>query len=87
MDLQNKIQHLFSSQREEWKLLDDNCKQMHNIEVKSLRWGSDVEVILQYNPSRLISASAKVDEKSIKGIIIITITKEITIIMKKIRQL
>jgi hypothetical protein len=66
MDLQNKIQHLFSSQREEWKLLDDNCKQMHNIEVKSLRWGNDVEVILQFNPSRLISASAKVDEKSIK---------------------
>lgn len=66
MDLQNKIQQLFSSQREEWKLLDDNCKQMHNIEVKSLRWGNDVEVILQFNPSRLISASAKVDEKSIK---------------------
>ena len=66
MDLQNKIQHLFSSQREEWKLLDDNCKQMHNIEVKSLKWGNDVEVILQFNPSRLISASAKVDEKSIK---------------------
>ena len=66
MNLQKKIQLLFSTQREEWKLLDDNCTQMRNIEEKSLRWGNDVEVILQYNPSRFISASAKVDEKSIK---------------------
>ncbi len=67
MNLQKKINHLFSSQRKEWKLLDDNCKQMQNIEVKSLKWGADVEVILQYNPSRIISASSKVDEKSIKA--------------------
>lgn len=66
MNLQNKIQNLFSSQREQWKLLDDNCNQMHNIEVRSLKWGNELEIVLQYNPSRFISASAKVDEKSIK---------------------
>ena len=66
MNLQNKIDLLFSSQREEWKLLNDNCEQMSNIEMKTLAWESDVEIILQYNPSRFISASAKVDEKSIK---------------------
>lgn len=66
MDLQTKIEQLFSSQREEWKLLDDNCKQMSNIEVRSLKWGNDIEVVLQYNPSRFTSATAKVDEKSIK---------------------
>ena len=66
MNLQNKIDLLFSSQREEGKLLNDNCEQMSNIEMKTLAWESDVEIILQYNPSRFISASAKVDEKSIK---------------------
>jgi hypothetical protein len=66
MNLQTKIIQLFSSQREEWKLLDDNCNEMLNIEVRSLRWGNDVEVVLQYNPSRFISASAKIDDKSIK---------------------
>ena len=66
MNLQKEIKELFSTQREEWKLLDDNCKQMSNIVERSLNWGSDVEVILQYNPSRLISASAKIDKKSIE---------------------
>lgn len=66
MNLQTKVIQLFSSQREEWKLLDDNCNEMLNIEVRSLRWGNDVEVVLQYNPSRFISASAKIDDKSIK---------------------
>lgn len=66
MDLQKKIKQLFSIQREEWQMLDDNCKQMSNIEERSLNWGDNVEVVLQYNPSRFISASAKVDKKSIQ---------------------
>lgn len=66
MDLQNKIKQLFLTQRDEWKLLDDNCNKMSTIEERSLCWGSDVEVVLQYNPSRFISASAKVDVKSIE---------------------
>lgn len=66
MNLQKKINNLFSTQREAWKLLDDNCTQMSNIELKRLVWGSDAEVVLQYNPSRIISASAKVDKKSIE---------------------
>ena len=66
MNLQKKIELLFSSQREEWKLFDDNCKQMSNIEERTLSWGSKTEVVLQYNASRFISASAKVDTKSIQ---------------------
>ncbi len=66
MNLQKKINNLFSTQREAWKLLDDNCTQMSNIELKRLVWGSDAEVVLQYNPSRIISASAKVDKKSVE---------------------
>ncbi|MDD2477283.1 MAG: DUF4922 domain-containing protein [Dysgonamonadaceae bacterium] len=66
MNLQNEIEHLFISQRTEWDLLNDNCKQLNNVEVKSLTWGNDIEVILQYNPSRITSASAKVDTESIQ---------------------
>ena len=66
MNLQKEIEQLFSAQREVWKLLDDNCKQMSNIQYRSLTWGSDAEVVLQYNPSRFISASAKVDDNSIE---------------------
>ena len=66
MDLQKKVKQLFSIQREEWQMLGDNCKQMSNIEERSLNWGDNVEVVLQYNPSRFISASAKVDKKSIQ---------------------
>ena len=65
MDLQEKIQHLFSRQRETWKLLNDNCTLMSDIKHRLLVWGSDAEVVLQYNPSRFISVSAKVDNKSI----------------------
>lgn len=66
MDLQKKIKQLFLSQREAWKLLDDNCTQLSNVELRSLTWGDDTEVVLQYNPSRIVSASAKIDKKSIK---------------------
>ena len=66
MNLQEKINQLFSSQREVWKLLDDNCAQLSTVKQRRLAWGNDAEVELQYNPSRFISASAKVDKKSIE---------------------
>lgn len=66
MDLQNKIHQLFSTQRETWKLLDDNYTQMSNIELRSLEWGGDTKVVLQYNQSRFTSASAMVDKESVE---------------------
>ena len=66
MNLQKKIDDLFSSQRKEWELLDTNLEQLKNVEQRSITWGSDIEVVLQYNPARIASASAKVDKKSIK---------------------
>lgn len=66
MELQKKIEQLFSTQREEWTLLDNNCSEMENIQLKHLSWGNDAEVVLQYNPSRITSAAAKVDKKSIE---------------------
>ena len=66
MNLQNEIEHLFTSQRIEWDLLDNNCKQLNNVEVKSLTWENNIEVVLQYNPTRIVSTSAKVDTESIQ---------------------
>ena len=66
MNLQKEIENLFSSQQKEWSLLDDNIKQLQNIEFRSLKWGNNIEVILQYNPTRIASASAKIDKKSIE---------------------
>lgn len=66
MGLQKEIQHLFSRQKETWKLLNENCTQMSDIKTRSLVWGNDAEVVLQYNPSRFISVSANVESKSIE---------------------
>lgn len=66
MNLQNKIQQLFIQQRKAWQLLDDNLNDMNNIDTKGFRWNKEIKVELQYNPSRIVSASSSVDEKSIK---------------------
>ncbi|HUI33383.1 MAG: DUF4922 domain-containing protein [Dysgonamonadaceae bacterium] len=66
MNLQNQIDQLFSSQRMEWELLNNNIKQLDNVEQRSITWGNNIEVVLQYNPARITSASAKVDKKSIQ---------------------
>lgn len=67
MNLQKKIEHLFSEQKIEWDLLGNNHKHIdENIELKSLTWGSDIEVVLQYNPSRITSASADVKKDNIQ---------------------
>lgn len=64
MDLQREITQLFLRERKAWKLLDENCSKMNSIEFKLLAWGSNEEVVLQYNPLRITSSSAKVDKKS-----------------------
>lgn len=67
MDLQKEIEHLFYKQKIEWDLLRNNYKQLENdTKSRTLVWGNDTEVALQYNPSRIGSASAKVDKNSIE---------------------
>ncbi len=66
MSLQKEIEQLFSSQKIEWELLQSNIKQLANVEQRSITWGNEIEVVLQYNPARIASASAKVDKKSIQ---------------------
>ncbi len=67
MNLQKDIEQLFSSQIIEWELLGNNYKQFeNNVQYKSLSWGSQTEVVLQYNPERITSATTNVNEKKIE---------------------
>lgn len=50
MDLQNKIKHLFSTQRKVWQLLDDNHSQLRNVNTKLIEWDNETKIILQQNP-------------------------------------
>ena len=65
MNFQKEIEKLLSSQRQEWDLLDNNFNQLQKVELKPFIWGNDTKVILQYNPTRIASATAKIDNKSI----------------------
>lgn len=56
---------LFAQQHDTWAMNRDNYDMLRNVEVKSFRFGS-YKIKVQYNPGRIISTSAKVDEKSIK---------------------
>ena len=67
MELQKEIEHLLYEQKTEWDLLRNNYKQLdENTEVRSLIWDKDTEVILQHNPSRIESVTAKVDKSSVE---------------------
>lgn len=67
MNLQKKIENLFSTQIIEWDLLRNNNKQFDDtVKLKSFSWGNNTEVVLQYNPSRLISTTANVDKSGIE---------------------
>ena len=66
MSLQKEIEQLFTSQQIEWELLKGNIKELENVKQRSITWGKDIEVVLQYNPARLTSVSANVDKKSIQ---------------------
>ena len=65
MNLENNIQQLFSTQRETWKLLDDNYNHLSNAKTRLLVWGSDTEVVLHHNTSRCFTSSTIVDKNSI----------------------
>ena len=68
MNLHKEIENLFSTQKTEWELLGNNYKQLDNdVESKSLHWDSQTEVILQYNPERIASATAHIDKSSIEN--------------------
>jgi ATP adenylyltransferase/5',5'''-P-1,P-4-tetraphosphate phosphorylase II len=63
-NLSRQIEDLFAEQIVSWKLAGINYKQLKNVRIKRIDFGS-FGVTVQYNPERIRSSAAKVDPKSI----------------------
>lgn len=64
-DLADKTKSLLLQQRQVWQLCANGYKSLDDVEVKKFEFdGFNINV--QFNPGRIISSAAKVDEKSIK---------------------
>ncbi len=66
MDLQNKVNQLFLSQQNEWEQLHKSVNQLVDIKEKTLNWGNEFTVKVQFNPARIVSTSANIDKKIIE---------------------
>lgn len=60
-----QAEELLSKQLAVWPLAAQNYEALHLVRVKTLTIGEN-QVKVQYNPARMISAGAKVDEKALK---------------------
>ncbi len=63
--LASKVNLLFADQLESWDLAKENYKDLEKVLSWSLPIGKGLEIVMQVNPARLASTSAKVDTKSI----------------------
>ena len=59
------ISILFQKQFHDWEMLNRNYAALKSIKAKEFKIDS-ARFKVQFNPARIISSSAKVDEKSIK---------------------
>jgi len=62
--LNSQIKSLFHEQVSNWELACVNYAGLKTIQTKSFNFG-DFDVKVQFNPARIVSTGAKVDEKSI----------------------
>ena len=63
-DYSSAADYLFNSQLKSWSLMNKNYDALKNIQTKSF-WFEGMKLKVQFNPERIISTSAKVDESSI----------------------
>lgn len=63
--LADKVETLFNQQLETWALAKKNYQSLRQVEIRRIRF-PEMEYQIQFNPSRLVSAQAKVDTKSIR---------------------
>lgn len=59
-----KIDALFTEQLQEWELARTNYRLLENVRTRKIDFGS-FGVLVQYNPERMRSSAAKVDDRSI----------------------
>lgn len=65
-DYSSAAEYLFNSQLKSWTLLKNNYVALGNVQEKSF-WFDGFKLKSQFNPERIKSTSAKVDEDSIKN--------------------
>ena len=66
MDLLDKINDLFTLQQEQWPQLKTAIGQRDMIREKVFSWGDDFRATIQYNPARIVSTGAGIDQKTIE---------------------
>jgi ATP adenylyltransferase/5',5'''-P-1,P-4-tetraphosphate phosphorylase II len=66
MDSLNHIDNFIQSQLSEWDMAATNYNDLKNVRTKTLRFDG-FEIVVQFNPKRIISSAAKVDTKSIQA--------------------
>ncbi len=65
MSYQEKANKLYENQLKDWKMFADNRNGLENARLKTFQFnGFDIKV--QFNPKRITSSAAKVDDKTIK---------------------
>ena len=63
-DFSSAADHLFHSQLSNWELMRKNYKALEKVQLKSF-WFDGFKLKVQYNPERIKSTSAEVDENSV----------------------
>lgn len=66
MNLPREIESLFKRQLNEWELARTNYAGLHQTRVSKIPF-QDFNIMLQFNPKRIISSSAKVDPLSVSA--------------------
>ncbi|HPN37468.1 MAG TPA: DUF4922 domain-containing protein [Melioribacteraceae bacterium] len=66
LSLSEQMSCLLKQQYESWALLQNNYKGLETVKIKSFNFDG-FEVKVQFNPSRITSSAAKVDDASIKA--------------------
>ncbi|MEN8191579.1 MAG: DUF4922 domain-containing protein [Bacteroidota bacterium] len=61
----DKVKGLIAQQKTSWELAGKNYSDLNNVERKTFEYDS-FKIVIQFNPGRITSSSAKVDSKSIK---------------------
>lgn len=65
-DYASAADYLFNSQLNSWELMKKNYEALKNVQTKSF-WFDGFKLKVQFNPERMKSTSADVDEKSVKN--------------------
>jgi len=60
----DKISDLFTAQLTEWQLAGDNYRLLQKVKTRHFDFGG-FEVLVQFNPERMVSSAAKVDSGSV----------------------